>query len=147
MINIRNLQAEELFRDFRQAKWEPSGKVSNVVGKMIEAVMPESAVGTVVDICLGRQEKSILGEIVGFRNGKVLILPFDDILGINIGAKVSPRKIYDQIPVGDQYLGKVIDPFGNPIDGLGVDKIRSSESFSIDRNAPSPMTRKRICEP
>ena len=81
-----------------------------------------------------------------FSKRKKIILA-DDILRINIGAKVSPEKIYDQIPVGDQYLGKVIDPFGNPIDGLGVDKIRSSESFSIDRNAPSPMTRKRICEP
>ena len=87
----------------------------------------------------------IEAEVVGFKDGKTLLMPLGDLRGVGIGSRIlSKRKTVDAI-VGDGLLGRVIDGLGNPMDGKGP--IRCSESIPIYRDTVNPMKKIRIHEP
>src|SRR5207253_6777873 len=58
-------------------------------------------------------------EIVGFREGRALVMPFGDVRGIRTGARATSYARQFQAPVGPSLLGRVVDGLGRPIDGLG----------------------------
>lgn len=119
------------------------GKVSKVVGLIIEASLPD---GTLGELCKIRTRSGdfIRAEIVGFRNNKVLLMPLDETVGIAPGSTVSRSPKPLSIKVGNQILGRVIDGLGNPIDGKG--KIEAEYEQPAYNDSPNPMTRKRIKE-
>jgi flagellum-specific ATP synthase len=119
------------------------GKVSKVIGLIIEASLPDGTMGELCKIRT-RSGEYIRAEIVGFRNNKVLLMPLDETVGISPGSTVtrSPKPL--SIKVGDQILGRVIDGLGNPIDGKG--EIEADQRQPAYNDSPNPMTRKRINE-
>jgi flagellum-specific ATP synthase len=121
------------------------GKVNQVVGLVIEGKGPISSVGDTALIYPIDNSPPIDAEVVGFKDGKTLLMPLGDLRGVGIGSRIlSGRKTVDAI-VGEGLLGRVIDGLGNPMDGKGP--IQCSESIPIYRDTVNPMKKKRITEP
>ena len=121
------------------------GKVSRVVGFMVESVGPECCIGTVCDIFEKDGGRTFPAEVMGFKENRVLLMPLEEIHGIGPGSRVVARQTQAYIPVGSQLLGRVIDGIGNPIDGKGP--ILASEEYPIYATPLNPLKRKRISEP
>src|SRR6478672_5930280 len=68
-----------------------------------------------------------------------------DFAGIEEGQTVKRTGEVLSVPVGDAFLGRVIDPLGNPIDGLG--DIQSEERRALELQAPTVVQRKSVHEP
>jgi len=117
------------------------GKVSQVVGLVIEATLPDGTLGELCEIHT-KSGNVINAEIVGFRGDRVLLLPLSETVGISPGSQVclSPRPL--SIPAGTQLLGRILDGLGNPIDGKGP--ILAKDRQYVYNNPPNPLHRRRI---
>ena len=89
-LKVRRLSRGSLRGSFANIDWRPSGKVTDVVGTVVEAHLPGSRLGTVVTIGL-KGQKDLLAEVVGFRADKVLLVPYADLTGISPGAPVMVK--------------------------------------------------------
>lgn len=121
-----------------------NGRVTQVVGLLIEATGPQNPVG---DVChIMTPQGPLPCEIVGFRRGSVLLMPLIHTEGIRQGAEVIPTGMPLTAPAGDELLGRMLDGLGNPIDEkaelpAGITRV------PINRDPPNPLTRKRILKP
>ncbi len=135
-----------LFQRLKQVDpWTYEGQVTQVVGTLVEAEVPGTAVGTICEVVAGRGREPVLAEVVGFRGSSNLLMPFDDVVGITHGSRVRPIKSDFKVGVGPELLGRVLGPLGEPIDGKGP--VAARRHVSIFRDPPDAMTRPRIEEP
>jgi flagellum-specific ATP synthase len=128
----------------REALLSPRGKVVKVVGLVIEATAPAAAVG---DLChVGRARGGgVLAEVVGFRDGRLLLMPLGEMDGVAPGAPVVALGAPLSLRVGAGLLGRVLDALGRPVDGRG--SLPTTETVSTRGAPPDPLTRRRIAEP
>lgn len=145
--SLKNFSRSGLMRSMGVIDWEPRGKVCDVVGTVIEAFLPGIQIGTIVAISAPVHDGQILAEVAGFRNDRVLLIPFSSVSGISPGAAVSGMRIMSQINVGNHLLGRVIDPMMNPLFGGSLDNKGLFGEVPLEREAPNPMTRKRVETP
>jgi len=124
---------------------QANGKVTNVVGLVIEAQGPMSRLGTICDIYTRGDSHKITAEVLGFKNNKVLMMPLAEIRGIGPGCPIVARQQRPVIPVGTGLLGRVIDGLGNPIDNKGP--IPAECQYPIYGTPINPLKRKRISKP
>ena len=120
------------------------GRVSTVLGMLVEIDGLHSYV-SVGDRCeiLGRNESRIRCEVVGFRNGSALAMPFTSLEGVGLGNRVEVDDCPPEIYPHESWLGRVIDAFAAPLDGGGALR-RGARAYGI-RNAPPPASlRKRV---
>ncbi len=117
------------------------GRVTQVVGLLIEATGPQMPVGEVCHI--KTQTGLVPCEVVGFRRGAVLLMPLIHIEGVRQGAEVIPVGAPLTAPVGEELKGRLLDGLGNPLDERG-ELPASVKRVSIYRDPPSPFARKRI---
>ena len=143
-LNLRSFDRENLRASFNQIDWHPSGKVTDVVGTVVEAHLPGSRLGTVVSINV-RGQKDVLAEVVGFSRGKALLIPYSSLSGIAPGCAVSGNRTWDRVPVGDFLLGKVVDPLMNPLEGR-LDLPERPHMAPLEKEAPNPLRRSRVVD-
>lgn len=120
------------------------GKVVNIVGMMIEASGLTANVG---DICMldGQQDSTpIMSEVIGFKNGNILLVAYGDIKGVGLGSLVRSTGHKLLVSVGDFLIGRTIDATGNPIDGKG--SFPKGELYGVDSSYINPLERPRISE-
>ncbi len=120
-----------------------TGVVTRVVGIVIEATGPALRVGDQVTISTSRG--AVPGEVVGFRDGRIFIMPLGEMAGIGPGALVSAEGKPLIARVGPELLGRVLNALGNPIDNGPPLLCREIKAF--ENQSPSPMQRRRIIEP
>jgi flagellum-specific ATP synthase len=120
------------------------GKVTQVVGLVIEGYCPSAAVGTLCEI-YPQSGEPIPAEVVGFRDNKTLLMPLGELRGVGLGSLISVRRQMASMGVGPSLLGRVIDGLGEPIDGLGA--IAVEEEYPIYAAPVNPMTRVPIRKP
>ena len=121
------------------------GKVTKVIGLVAEAIgPPDVAIG---ELCiLGDPETSdVRAEVVGFRDGRVLLMPLGEMEGIRPDTVVFPTRAPLRIPVGDALQGRIVDGLGNPLDSEGP--IHVLEHRPVFADAPHPLKRQRVTEP
>ncbi|OYW14413.1 MAG: hypothetical protein B7Y82_08050 [Sphingomonadales bacterium 32-65-25] len=110
-------------------------------GNIIEALGVQGAIGN--RVALGAA--GLAGEIIGFRDGRALVMGLSPLVGISPGALVLPEAAGGDVAVGEALLGRVIDGLGHPIDGLGP--------IMAEAQAPStpppllPQARARVTQP
>jgi len=121
------------------------GRVNQIVGLVIEGRGPLSSVGDSALIYPLDDSPPIHGEVVGFRDGKTMLMPLGDLRGIGIGSRILSKKQTVNTPAGDGVLGRVIDGLGHPIDGKGP--LNCREAIPIYQAAANPMKKRRIVEP
>src|SRR5437867_1028503 len=83
--------------------------------------------------------RPIRGQVVGFRNGRVLSMPLEEAVGLQLGDRVIAREEAAFIGVGRDLLGRVLDGFGHPIDS-GV-RLTPEANYSIFATPPNPLDR------
>jgi len=120
----------------------PVGRVTKVVGLTVESQGPPAALGEACAITT-RGGKETMAEVVGFRDGRVLLMPWEQLEGISAGASVRSTGCPLQIPVGKEVLGRILDPLGRPLDDLGP-LAPSHDKKNIVREVPNPSKRGRI---
>jgi len=120
-----------------------AGHVEKLVGLVIEVQGLTASVGAQCRIDTDRG--SVACEVVGFRSGTALLMPYGNLEGIARGQKVSLLGDSLSVPVGPELLGRVIDGLGRPVDG-GTD-LRNMYQQQVTGTPPSAMTRRRIDRP
>jgi flagellum-specific ATP synthase len=118
-----------------------SGKVTHVIGMLIESIGPESYVGQICYI-YGKNDKVIPCQVVGFKENKVLLMAIGEMSHIAPGSEVWPKDEVHTVPAGNALIGRVLDALGNPIDGKG--KLKSCSYVPVTAPPPSPLLRDRI---
>ena len=124
---------------------EVRGRVVQVVGTIIRAVVPGVRVG---EICMLRSPHSswtLKAEVVGFIRNLALLTPLGDLQGIAPDTEVVPTGKIHSVPVGDDLLGRVLDGLGEPIDGGAP--LKPAKFYPVYAEPPNPMTRKLIQKP
>jgi flagellum-specific ATP synthase len=121
------------------------GKVTQVVGLVVEAAGPACRLGAVCDIFTRESGRPLVAEAMGFRERRVLLMPLEDIRGIGPGCRVVARQQRAAVRVGPGLLGRVVDGLGVPIDGRGP--VAASAEYPLYASAVNPMRRRRIHEP
>lgn len=131
----------ELAAEFSNMQWfRMYGRVTKVVGMVIESAGPHAKVG---DICLIRSRDSeCLAEVVGFRDSRLILMPLGDQVSISQGAEVVALNSKLTVHCGDGLLGRVVNGLGQPIDDLGP--IRDAKDCPIDAQPPHPLKRHAI---
>lgn len=133
---------------FALEKVEPiktNGKVSQVIGLIIESNGPAANLGEMCYIYPRGSKLKIRAEVVGFRENKILLMPLGELEGIGPGCEVVASGQTFSIGVSPDLLGRVIDGLGNPIDGLGP--LAFEKEYAVNNSPPNPLQRKRITEP
>jgi flagellum-specific ATP synthase len=92
------------------------GRVSDLIGLIVEATGLEAEVGEVCEIATGRGRAPVPAEVVGFRSRRTLLMPLGELHGIGPGNVVTATGEPVRVPVGDELLGRVLDGLGRPID-------------------------------
>jgi len=123
---------------------ERAGRVTKIVGLAVEATGPSSKIGDICEMHTLDGERSMRAEIVGFRDGQTLLMPFSSLEGIGLGSYVVYTGKALRVPVGKQLVGRILDALGNPFDNLPEPKIEAW--YPADNAPPNPLTRERIKE-
>jgi FliI/YscN family ATPase len=117
------------------------GRVSRVVGLTLESQGPPAALGEACWVFTSKGPR--LSEVVGFRDGRILLMPWETLEGVAEGDEVQATGAPHEIPVGDGVLGRMMDPLGRPIDDRGP--VQGSFVYApMVRTVPSPTRRPRI---
>jgi len=123
---------------------ERAGRVTKIVGLAVEATGPSSRIGDVCEMYTLDNSRSMRAEIVGFRDGQTLLMPFGSLEGIGLGSYVVYTGKTLRVPVGKELVGRILDALGNPFDDLPEPKIDAW--YPADSAPPNPLTRDRIKE-
>ena len=120
------------------------GKIENIVGMGIEASGGKASMGDISLIYNEGSNKQIPAEIVGFKDEKIFLMPYDNMSGISVGSFVRNTKQRLRIAVGDFLRGRAIDAMGNPIDGKG--NFKAEEYYTVESPYINPLDRPPITE-
>ena len=119
------------------------GKVVKMVGLTIEASGPGVNLN---DICYITGEDAAgkkIAEVIGFRENRVLLMPYDDMTGVGIGSLVINSGGTFKVPVGEELLGKTLDGLGYPLD---QSELNINCYYPAEAQPPDPLKRKIIDE-
>jgi flagellum-specific ATP synthase len=117
------------------------GKVVKMVGLTLEATGPNSNLNDVCYISTEGQTKKKVAEVVGFRENRILLMPYDDMTGVGIGSLVENSGMTFKVPVGEDLLGKTLDGLGNPMD---QSELNCTGYYPAEAAPPDPLKRKII---
>jgi flagellum-specific ATP synthase len=122
-----------------------NGRVSQVIGLVIESVGPNCSMGEVCIVKARSGQDVCFSEVVGFKNNRVLSMILGDATEVSPGSEIVATGHSLSVHVGNQLLGRVIDGMGRPIDGKGP--LQTEEVRSIYHAPPNPLDRRRIDKP
>ncbi|MDF2906551.1 MAG: fliI [Herbinix sp.] len=119
------------------------GRVVKMVGLTIEASGPSANLNDVCYITSEGNRNKIPAEVVGFRENRILLMPYDDMTGVGIGSLVENSGSAFKVPVGRDLLGKILDGIGNPMDDS---ERMTNQYYPAEAPPPDPLKRKIIDE-
>lgn len=120
------------------------GKVAKVVGLTIESIGPSAKLN---DLCLIRSNnrtEPVKAEVVGFRDDRVLLMPYDDVEGVGLGSWVENTGAPLQVAVGEELLGCTLNGVGEPMTELELSE--NCPRYSVEATPPDPLTREMIAD-
>jgi flagellum-specific ATP synthase len=124
------------------------GRVVQVVGLSIEVEGLQVPLGEICHLYPERASAGasrITAEVVGFRDNRLILMPYAETHGVRPGTAVFPSGRGFSVPVGEELLGRVIDGLARPIDGKGP--LKTHRTARITDAPPSPLARKPIRSP
>jgi len=119
-----------------------SGSVSQFFGLVVESTGPDAFLGEVCEIYSRATATPINAEVVGLKDGKVLLMPYGELRGIGLGCEVLATGRSVEIGIGEELLGRVIDAFGRPLDGRPLPPLPSQ--YRLAPEPLNPLSRSRI---
>lgn len=121
-----------------------NGKIEKIVGMVIESTGPIVDIGTVCRIYNSKGNGYIYAEVVGFKENRVLLMPYEELTGVVKGSAVESTGDVLRIPVGEKIIGRVLDGFGHLIDGKPP--VVCDEYYPVHNKPSNPFERERISE-
>ncbi len=136
---------QETIRQVQQAETiGHTGKIENIVGMSIEASGSRAAVGDICRIYSGESGGQIPAEVVGFKNDRILLMPYSEMTGISSGNFVRNTGHQLRMRVGPFLRGRIINALGQPIDDKGP--FEGGDSYCIGSSYINPLSRPPIRE-
>ncbi|WP_265821815.1 flagellar protein export ATPase FliI [Geovibrio ferrireducens] len=120
-----------------------SGRVTKIIGLTIEADGPLLGIGTRCAI-EGSDGRTVLSEIIGFNDNRIILMPYGDSEGIAPGSRVHNTALGNTVKVSENMLGRILNGLGEPIDGKGP--IQDYELVKVYSSPPLPLEREIIRE-
>ncbi|SDZ07515.1 F0F1 ATP synthase subunit alpha [Herbiconiux ginsengi] len=146
-LTIRPDEIRDALKDF-VAAYEPGKAATTEVGYVIDAAdgiaHVEGLPGVMANELI-RFSDGTLGLAQNLDEDEIGVVVLGEFTGIEEGQEVTRTGEVLSVPVGDGYLGRVVDPLGNPIDGLG--DIATEGRRELELQAPGVMARKSVHEP
>ncbi|MEA5136668.1 MAG: FliI/YscN family ATPase [Candidatus Fimivivens sp.] len=121
------------------------GKIDKIIGMTIEATGITCSMGDVCQIIIDKSGKRVTAEVVGFKENRVLLMPYSDTEGIRQGSRVLNTGEKLMLKVSDQLIGRTVNALGQPIDG--GPPIEGGVPCLIGGTPSNPMQRPRIDTP
>ena len=121
-----------------------TGEVTEVAGLLVESRGPSVAIGEFCEI-RSAGGRVIRTQVIGFRNGRVLSMPLEQTDGLQLGDTVTARTEDARVAVGPALLGRVIDGFGNTMDG--GPPVDAEAAYSLYGELTNPLDREHITQP
>jgi len=121
--------------------------VTEVLGTLVKAVGVQARVGELCELRT-RQGTVLRAEVIGFRGNGAILTPFGDIAGLSSETEVIATRRRFTIPTGAALLGRVLDGFGDPLDGRGPLAGAKSQDL-VDAEPPGALLRRpvdRVCQ-
>lgn len=119
------------------------GKVTKVVGLTVESIGPDANTNDLCRIISTDRTSEVLAEVIGFRDGRLLLMPFEPLNGIGIGSTVENLKAIHSVKVGKDLPGMILDGLGNPIEATDF---FADELYPVESDPPAPLDRVIIDE-
>jgi FliI/YscN family ATPase len=119
------------------------GHVRELVGLLAASDGPAAALGDFCEI-RGAGGRGVRAQVVGFRDGRVLLMPLEETGGLQLGDTVVARPEAARVEVGAGLLGRVLDGFGRPMDGRAA--IHPEALYDLHASPPGPLDREHISE-
>ncbi|MEM7679704.1 MAG: flagellar protein export ATPase FliI [Pseudomonadota bacterium] len=125
---------------------ETFGEVTKILGLLVEiAGFGQSlSIGSMVNL-KPTPDKTVPCEVVGFREGHALLMPFGTLEGVGLGCKAVIQDTEPSIMPDDTWLGRVINGLAQPIDGKGSLK-NGGHPIPLKNKPPAPHARQRMGE-
>ncbi len=141
-----NLNLTQILRHIEnKIPYEKIGKIVSSRGMVYEATVPRAVLGSNVEFIAENGERS-LGEVVAIQGSHCMVMPYNEISGINSETKIHLKDIVTEVRISPNMLGRVIDFQGNPIDNKGPIE-GPYEKRSIFGTPLNPLDRPPIREP
>jgi len=118
------------------------GAVSEVTGLMVESIGPDAFLGEECEIYNANYGLKVKAEVIALKNNKVMLMPYGDMRGVHLGSEVIATGKSVSVPVGENLLGRVVDAFCNPLDGM--EKPDCTINYPLYGERLNPLTRKNI---
>ena len=123
------------------------GRVTQVIGTIIRAVVPTVKVGEVCILRTPGEDFLMKAEVVGFSRDAALLTPIGDMYGISAATEVIPTGRSHMVPVGFGLLGRVLDGLGRPLDEADRGPLEAYKFYPVFADAPDPLKRRIIDAP
>lgn len=143
---MNNLGLDQILKHIEtKIPYEKIGKILGSRGMVYEASVPRAILGSNVEFVAENGERS-MGEVVAINGQNCMVMPYNEISGINSETKIYLKDIVTEINISSAMLGRVIDFQGNPLDNNGpIGGI--FERRSIFGTPLNPLDRPPIREP
>jgi len=139
------MTANKIVRAIQQCETVPRvGTVSQYYGMSVESNGPDVFLGELCQVYPPSQSNPVIAEVVGFRDGKVVLMPYGNMQGVYIGSEITATGKAATVPVGPEFLGRVVDAFGQPLDQ--GETITPVEHYPLYPDPINHLTRKPITE-
>lgn len=140
---LLSTRTRSLYNSIKRPEAQTFGKVTRIVGTTIEAKGLMASLGTIclIDAHAGQE---IEAQVVGFKEGTLLLMSFDGNQGLESGARVREKNQSDMALVGYEALGRVLDARGEALDGK--ESPRCKISHPLAGPSVNPMLRDNIDE-
>lgn len=126
---------------------EIKGRVTQVVGTLIKAIVPGVKIGELCILKNPWEEGELRAEVVGFSKDAALLTPLGDLLGVSSSTEVIPLGDIHRVPVGNGLLGRVLDGLGNPLDEDTKGPFNPETYYPVYAEPPPALKRKIISKP
>jgi len=146
-LTISPDEIRDALKDFVKA-YEPGKSATTEVGYVTDAgdgiAHVEGLPGVMANELI-RFSNGVLGLAQNLDENEIGVVVLGEFAGIEEGMEVTRTGEVLSVPVGDAFLGRVVDPLGSPIDGLG--DIAATTRRALELQAPGVMQRKSVHEP
>jgi flagellum-specific ATP synthase len=142
----KSLDIESIHKAYEYASpYKKIGKVVASKGMLYEVNLSRAVIGSNVEFETETGTRC-LGEVVAINGNMCMVMPYEEITGINSETKVTLKELTTSITIGPEYIGRVIDFQGNPIDGKGPIERNNIETRSIFGSPINPLERPPISQ-
>ena len=117
------------------------GRVAEARGTLIRVAGLDARIGELCELQMNNGFTA-MAEVTGLADECALLMPFDELEGLSLGARVVPLRRGHEVPVGDVLLGRVLNGFGYPIDDKGP--LQTTDWRPVSSSSPEPLNRKPI---